>query len=238
MNSINNINIQIPQKSIIESLVSTHFISHFHKVGNSEINVIICAKEPKELIVKHFLASEKDKLTIKKRAYQGMMNLEDTRIRLDENSKKMRASTLEKILKDKKTIAEKAEEIVLKFERLRLTNLNRRDLAARVKKISTTHCNAGYDIKSFNGYRNYHDRFIEVKYSKDSTQFYISKTEIENASRLSDKYWLYIVQREGYSTNYKIKKLKNLIKLLKHGKICVSPIQYKAYLNSNSEDKL
>jgi len=226
----------VPLKKVIESLATTHFIAHFLKINNSKIRVIICAKEPKNMIVNNFVISDKDKNTIKKQAYQGMINLEDTRIRLYGNSNKLRASTLEKIIKNKKKIGEKAEEVVLKLERQRLTNLNRKDLADRVKKISSTYCNAGYDIKSFNGYNsNKHDRFIEVKYSKNSIRFYISKSEIEKSIKLNDRYWLYIVHKEKDSSHFKIKKIKNLFKLIENGNIRVSPIQYKAFLNINSE---
>ena len=64
-----------------------------------------------------------------------------------------------------------------------------------IKQVSTEDTSAGYDIASFDGTSVLlaHDRFIEVKATSSSRiRFYWTKREREVATKLKEKYWLYV----------------------------------------------
>ena len=149
---------------------------------------------------------------------------------------KLKLSNLNKILGRKKKIGNEAEEIVMKFEKMRLKNLGKADLTDRIKKISSKYCNAGYDIISFNGNNDYYDRFIEVKYSYNGRKFYISKNELETSKIMGEKYWLYLVFKRKNSQKYRIKLLKNFYKIYEKGQILFTPTQYKAIYVKNTQN--
>ncbi len=142
--------------------------------------------------------------------------------------KKLNLSNLEKRLKMKRIYGEKAEEIVVKFEKTRLNGLGREDLANRVSMISSQYCNMGYDVLSFSGKNNYNDRFIEVKYSSNGQKFYISKNEIETSRIMGEKYWLYLVSKKKNSQKYKIQLFKDFYKSYERGEFICSPVKFQA----------
>jgi len=97
----------------------------------------------------------------------------------------------------KKIQGEEAEIYVLDFEKKRLENLGRFDLAENVKRIGHINIHAGYDIKSFNGSKNdiVYNRFIEVKSSCTETEcFYLTANELNKARELKNKYWIYFLR--------------------------------------------
>jgi len=90
-----------------------------------------------------------------------------------------------------------AEIYVLDFEKKRLENLGRFDLAENVKRIGHINTHAGYDIKSFNGLKNdiEYNRFIEVKSSCAEIEcFYLTANELNKARKLKNKYWIYFLR--------------------------------------------
>ena len=94
---------------------------------------------------------------------------------------------LEKERENKKKIGELAENIVLKFEKIRLEKDGHIEEVKKVRRISQEYANAGYDIES-------PDRLIEVKGSTgDDFDIYWSQNEIETARENRDKYWIYFV---------------------------------------------
>lgn len=126
-------------------------------------------------------------------------------IAIDEN-------TLLKILEQRKEHGLIAENFVVNFERERLCNCGRENLAKLVKKISTTNVSAGYDILSFDGASSEENpnRFIEVKgTSSDEVIFFISKNELEKAKNLQNKYWLYCVSNVKDEKLSKLKIIRN-----------------------------
>jgi hypothetical protein len=131
----------------------------------------------------------KGNIIIKKREWMLIAKLIWSRPEIDEAS--FIAS-----LEERRKCGRLAEEHVANFEKQRLIELQREDLAKLVKRISTQDVAAGYDILSFNGKKSTYkpDRFIEVKGClKDEIVFYITDNEKEHAKLLSKKYWIYIV---------------------------------------------
>jgi len=99
-------------------------------------------------------------------------------------------------------LGEEAEDFVLGYEQRRLASHTG---VQRIRVISENWVSAGYDIESFeNDDSIFYDRFIEVKSYSGSVSFYWSRNEIDVAQSLSDKYFLYLVDRskikdEGYA---------------------------------------
>ena len=101
---------------------------------------------------------------------------------------------LEEERKNKKEIGERAEIIVLEFEK---------NQSRKAKRISQENASAGYDIESQDEDGNV--RLIEVKGSTgDEFDIYWSQNEIKTASENRDKYWLYFVP----GVDIKLKKSK------------------------------
>ena len=98
---------------------------------------------------------------------------------------------LEKELIERRVIGATAEELIVKYERLRVGT----NYAHKVDRVSMWNTAAGYDIVSVSIVADrVLPRFIEVKAVSSSThQFYWSKKEIEIARDLSSLYFLYLV---------------------------------------------
>lgn len=100
---------------------------------------------------------------------------------------------LEKGLKQKNEAGKQGELFVLHYEQNRM---NGHSSFEKIKRISDSYVNAGYDIISFNDLDSFiMDRFIEVKSYRDEISFYWSKNEVEKARELTTKYYLYLVDR-------------------------------------------
>lgn len=105
------------------------------------------------------------------------------------------------------------EDSVLEFERKRLTDLGRPDLAKRIEHVSSSNDSAGYDIKSFDididNMSSIKDKYIEVKTTTTNNQdgFYISANELEFAKQNKDNYYIYRV----YSLKRRLCHNKQLI---------------------------
>lgn len=88
--------------------------------------------------------------------------------------------------------ARAAEEFVVKYERARLTELGRADLAELVMRISAVDVSAGYDIGSFEVDGS--PRYVEVKSSIGSrVRFEWSVNERAIATQAARLYWIYFV---------------------------------------------
>ena len=98
-----------------------------------------------------------------------------------------------KAKRDKK-IGDLGEELVMKYEKKRLIDLGKKDLADSIEHVSMTQGDGtGYDIKSFN--EDGTDRFVEVKTTKQGidTEFFMSPNEIEFSELNQKSYYLYRV---------------------------------------------
>ena len=88
------------------------------------------------------------------------------------------------------------ELLCLQYERKRLLDLGRSDLANKIKHVSIKSDAFGYDIESFEIDPKTNKEFnivIEVKTTENKvdTDFYISKNEIEQAKKFQKKYCLF-----------------------------------------------
>jgi hypothetical protein len=86
------------------------------------------------------------------------------------------------------------EEFIVKYERQRLTEAGRPDLAEKVERISETRGDgAGYDVLSFE--EDGTERYIEVKTTNSGKNypFYISANELDFSADFPEKYYLYRV---------------------------------------------
>lgn len=90
-------------------------------------------------------------------------------------------------------IGNQGEDWVVQFEKQRLIDLNRTDLAARVERVSQTLGDGlGYDVLSFNNDGS--ERHIEVKAAwGDDSSFEISATELEYSKYKPESFYLYRV---------------------------------------------
>ena len=82
----------------------------------------------------------------------------------------------------------------MNYEKKRLVDLGKNDLADSVEHISATQRDGtGYDIKSYN--EDGTDRFIEVKTSKKGidAEFFMTPNEIEFSELNKKNYYLYRV---------------------------------------------
>ena len=91
-----------------------------------------------------------------------------------------------------KDIGDKGELYIVDYEKERLQNLNKNELADKIKHVSTINDSAGYDILSYN--EDGTERFIEVKTTKGpiGTDFYISPGELK-FSRENKNFYIYRV---------------------------------------------
>ena len=102
-----------------------------------------------------------------------------------------RKEYLLKAKKDKR-IGEIGEKLVMKYEKNRLVDLGRNDLADSVEHISVTQEDgSGFDIKSYN--EDGTDRLIEVKTTKQGidAEFFMTPNEIEFSELNQKNYFLY-----------------------------------------------
>jgi hypothetical protein len=115
------------------------------------------------------------------------------------------------------------EELVLQFEQERLRQLDRSDLAEKIRWISEDDGDgAGYDILSFD--EKGKERFLEVKTTvgSDTTPFYITRNELSFSSERPEAFRLCRVF--DFSVRPRMFELKPPLETLVH----LSPLSYEA----------
>lgn len=93
-----------------------------------------------------------------------------------------------------RSIGDSGEELIIKYEKWRLNNEGKSNLADKIEWVSKEKGDGlGYDILSKN--KNGTDRYIEVKSTRlrKETPIFFSKTEYEFSKIKTDQYWLYRV---------------------------------------------
>jgi len=103
--------------------------------------------------------------------------------------------------KRKRIKGRRAEELVMDFERQRLSEAGEEDLATKVEDYSTKY-SKGFDILSWNADGT--ERNIEVK-SSSSNGFILTRNEL-NKSETNPNYWIYIVNEK--KNEIQIKQIK------------------------------
>lgn len=97
-------------------------------------------------------------------------------------------------LRETRLRAQKAEEYVVLYERRRLSDANRNDLAELVERVSQYDAHASFDVRSFDC--NGTTRYVEVKSSTSRrVQFYWTVAERDFAEEKGPAYWIYFVPR-------------------------------------------
>jgi len=121
-------------------------------------------------------------------------------VEINQNNKAERRMTkeeLDKMLNEQIAVGNCAEELSEKYEKSECQNDGRDE--NMVERISGSHVNAGYDINSMHDENSKtHDKFIEVKGRKYSTNsFIISYNELETARREKKNYVIYFWNNLG-----------------------------------------
>ncbi len=91
-----------------------------------------------------------------------------------------------------RSLGKAGEEFALRFERARLQNAGKANLADKVEWVSADRGDwFGFDIKSYE--RDGTDRFIEVKTTRHGkrTPFFASRNEVSTSMELDERYHLY-----------------------------------------------
>lgn len=100
------------------------------------------------------------------------------------------------LLADKLAAGDIGEQLIVAYERERLSNLGALVESHCVRRIGNVRLNAGYDVESFNGPSNAvgFDRFIEVKSARcKDVHFFWTENEMKVAEKLGERYWIYFV---------------------------------------------
>jgi hypothetical protein len=120
----------------------------------------------------------------------------DMLIRFAEEGPDFTEAQFREVLREKKLVGNIAESFVVQWEKGRLKRAGHTVEATCVARISKLRVNAGYDINSYDSASPSlaHDRFIEVKGSgKTTVQFVWTPNEMQKASALGSRYWIYFV---------------------------------------------
>lgn len=118
------------------------------------------------------------------------------------HNKKLSLINLKNKIEAQEAIGKDAEIFVVNYE---TTRLHGHPKLNQIQRISDGDVGAGFDIESFNDNSSvFLDRFIEVKSYSQNQIFYWSRNEVETAKELSEKYFLYLVDRnkmtqQGYA---------------------------------------
>jgi len=126
-----------------------------------------------------------------------------------------------------KNIGNIGERLVFEFEKKRLSELGKTNLAQSVKHISVTEGDGtGYDIRSYNADGSV--RYIEVKTTKhgSNTDFYMSPNEVEFSKKFHENYFIYRVYNlnEKKLTGYFYKSKGNVLDMYN-----IEPTEYRVY---------
>ena len=108
------------------------------------------------------------------------------------NEKEFSPEQLEKVLKNKKKIGEKAEKYIFKKESEKIKSI---DSNLKVDHVALRDVSAGFDIQSYEKKKEKINKiYIEVKaVSKSNYKFYLSMQEKQTAIKFKDKYYIYLL---------------------------------------------
>ena len=136
------------------------------------------------------------------------------------------------ILEARTKRAATAELWVAGYERRRLGGLGCVVEADAVRVISEQNVCAGYDIDSFDDAARpfVYNRFIEVKSTTlEATEFVWSQNEIETASRLKSRYWIYLLSSYREDDSHDLTLIQDPAnELRKGGRLVLEPLTYRA----------
>lgn len=142
-----------------------------------------------------------------------------------EHERRLSPEELEEILKLQREIGDKAESIVIDYEKEKLRKCKLTNLIDEIMWISRTDCTAGYDIRSFDEQGN--QIYIEVKGTVYETSeiFKLTGNELNRAKKEGDRYFIYHVKNAN-SEKPTLSILLNPFKLIAEKKIQTDPSEY------------
>ena len=142
-----------------------------------------------------------------------------------EHERKLSPEELEEILKLQREIGDKAENIVINYEKEKLRKCKLTNLIDKIMWTSRTDCTAGYDIRSFDEQGN--QIYIEVKGTVYETSeiFKLTGNELNRAKKEGDRYFIYHVKNAN-SEKPTLSILLNPFKLIAEKKIQTDPSEY------------
>ena len=130
---------------------------------------------------------------------------------IQENDKALRRAVqdYEASQKRKAKAGENAEQAVIRYEKDKLNNAGRPDLADMVEQVSKKSSDYGYDVKSFelvnNRYTEVHIEVKSVKKTENYIEFFISENELQKF-KTDESYKIYCLYRNG--KDYKLHIIK------------------------------
>lgn len=149
-----------------------------------------------------------------------MLDFENTEKMSRKKREIISQQTLEELYKElakQEELGALAERFVLNSEKHKYPNKS-------IKYVSPINTKAGYDILSyFSKEEEFPTKMIEVKCVGDSYSFFISRNEIEKATRFPEKYYLYLVH---YSLTKKPIEICNVISYINDNGV-IFPQNYK-----------
>ena len=148
-------------------------------------------------------------------------------------TKKSNSNRQKKHTTPSKKVGDAGEIHVYKYEKNKLINADREDLANRIiKQYEDLSSFPGYDIQSFD--ENGNKIYIEVKSTKNKKKNYfeISVNEIKASIELGDSYYIYQVTNALIDPQISV-VIKDLAKYEKAKKILVEPIIYRISYKTN-----
>lgn len=152
-----------------------------------------------------------------------------------DKTKTFTQAQLERILFEQKKIGRLAEDLSMQYERNRLRDKSLHEESSKIKHVSETNANIGYDIESFRQKTPSmkHDLFIEVKARKHKlNSFIITNNELQTAKRMGTKYAIYFWNGLEYHTPSSPTKIiydpVNTLKIQE----CENCLTYIVYLNN------
>ena len=115
---------------------------------------------------------------------------------------KISKKQLDRMLEHEEELGEEAEQIVLDYEKKKLSKqgINKQPI-----QVSLVDVSAGFDILSFFSNSENDKKYIEVKSCGKDLEFYISVNEIQTASLYGERYYLYLYNRVSKT----IEEIKN-----------------------------
>ncbi|MFB3844780.1 MAG: DUF3883 domain-containing protein [Candidatus Cloacimonadaceae bacterium] len=109
--------------------------------------------------------------------------------------RKLNKCNYDKVHDRNSRLGKQGEEIVVKYEKQRLLDAGKPELASKVKQVSLLSDVKGYDVESYEEDGTL--KFIEVKSTKSAyrhfTEFFITKNELRASTELNEKYKITLV---------------------------------------------
>ncbi len=131
-------------------------------------------------------------------------------------------------------IGKLGEDYVYQYEKSKLTQIGRKDLADKIRMICQENVVAGYDILSFTEDGN--EKYIEVKTTTGNHyRFELTVNELSKAEVLENSYWIYRVTKVK-TDSPEVLMIQNPNQLIQENKLILKPTSFLVTLSENYSD--